>query len=103
MSHSIQLSDERYQMVESLASALKRTPEELIDILLDRAWEETSAAYDTAFEQDASWIETAREAEANTEATEAQFPTTEALFERLGASEDHLAEARKLDQSASTN
>ncbi len=100
MSHVVHLSDEQYQIVEALAAAQKQTPEELIDALLARAWEELCATYDSAFEDDPSWLETAREAETNTAATGEQFPSTEALFERLGANEEELARAHRLDQAA---
>ena len=98
MSHALHLSDEKYQVVEALASARGQTPEELVSTLLDEAWERECAKYDAAFQADPGWQETARQAEAGTKGQTAFYPSTEAFFRHLGASEEELEAARRLDQ-----
>lgn len=98
MSHVLHLSDEKYQVMTTLASARGQTPEELVSTLLDEAWERECAKYDTAFHTDPGWEETARQAETGTESQTTFYPSTEAFFRHLGASGEELEAARRLDQ-----
>lgn len=86
MSRILHISDERYEAIEALARERGQTPEEFINSLLDEAWEQACAKYDAAFEQDALWLEGAREALAQLEAGNSTvYPSTEAFFAHLGA------------------
>jgi hypothetical protein len=97
MVHTLQISDDNYQRMETLAAGRGQTPEELVRSLLDEAWERECAKYDAAFHTDPGWLETAREAEAGTEGQATSYPSTEAFFQHLGASEGLLRAARQLD------
>lgn len=100
MSHVVHISDDKYQVAETLAAERGQTPEELIDTLLNEAWERECARYDAAFHDDPGWLEGAREALAEAAAGQTTFyPSTEAFFRHLGAGEEELEAARRLDRA----
>ena len=102
MGRTLHVSEEKYHVIEALAAQRSQTPEELLNDLVDEAWERACAQYDAAFEDDPAWIEGAREALAETGAGQAStYPSTEAFFQHLGASNDELERARAVDQQAS--
>ena len=98
MSHALHISDEHYQVMETLAAARGQTPEELVNTLLDEAWERECAKYDAAFHNDPDWKETARQAEAGEIEQGTIYNSTEEFFRALGASEEELEAARRLDR-----
>jgi hypothetical protein len=49
MSHVVQISDERYSLLERLAAERGKTAEEMLNTLLDELWEQECATYDAAF------------------------------------------------------
>lgn len=98
MSHTVSISDECYQRLESLAAERGQNVEEFLNDLLADIWERECARYDAAFENDPEWIEGAWQALAEADArTTTHFPTTAAFMRHLGASEEELEAARKLD------
>jgi hypothetical protein len=104
MTHMLHISDEKFQVVETLAAERGQTAEELIDALVGEAWERACAKHDAAFQNDPDWLEGAREAAAEAAAGHATFyPSTEAFFRHLGADEDKLEAARRLDEAEGAN
>lgn len=99
MSRVLRISEDRYSLLEQLAKERHQSVEEYLAALLDAAWEEECAKYDAAFENSPDWLEGAREALEEVRAGNTTFfPSTEAFFRHLGASEEELEAARKLDQ-----
>lgn len=88
MGRAIQLSDEEFSVAERPASGRGISPEQLIQALLDEVWEAECARYDAAFENDTSWQETARAAEAGELPAGTIYRSTAEFLRALGASED---------------
>lgn len=102
MGHTLPLSDEIYRAMRELADARGQTPEELVATLLADAWERECARYDAAFHADPDWLAAADEAAraADQVPENPRYPSTEALFRALGAGEDDLDAARRLDANS---
>lgn len=99
MSHVLQISDELYKMMTTLAAERNQSAEELIHDLLDSAWEEACARYDAAFEDSADWLDGAREALAQADVGQVtSYPSTESFLRHLGAREEYLDAARRVDR-----
>lgn len=100
MSHIIHLSDERYQIVASLAAEEKKTPEELINLLIDQKQREAEyALVDAAFDNDPDWHKGIQQAAAEAETHQGTiYDSTEAFLRHLGANEDQLAAIRRIEQ-----
>lgn len=101
MSHAVRLSDETYRVMRELADDRGQSPEELVAALLADAWERECARYDAAFHAGPDWLATADEVA--TDPTEpvhegSTYPSTETLFRALGAGENDLEVARRLDR-----
>lgn len=107
MSHLLQiaLSDETYHAIETLAAGRGQSIEELLNSLVDDAWEQECAKYDAAFANDADWQESARRASEAAQAGQQSegYSTTEEFFRRLGASEEKLEEVRQKEQQSHAN
>lgn len=98
MTHQLTVSDDRYKTVVELAAARSQTPEELLTQLIDDAWERACAPYDAAFQNDPGWQESARLAATRSDAPPGGvYSSTAELFQALGASQDDVEEARRLD------
>lgn len=97
MGRTINITDEEFAVAERLASGRGMSPEQLIQTLLDEAWEAECARYDAAFESDAGWQESARAAEAGLPPAGTVYHSTEEFLRALGASEDELEAARRED------
>lgn len=98
MTHQLTLSDDRYQTVVEMAAARGQTPEELLESLVDAAWEQACAPYDAAFENDPDWQASAREAVARGDEPHGTVYSSTADFLRaLGASPQEVEEARSLE------
>lgn len=95
MGRAIQLSDEEFTVAERLASGRGISPEQLIQTLLDEAWEAECARYDAAFENDAGWQESARAAEAGELPADTIYHSTAEFLRALGAGEDEQEAARR--------
>ena len=99
MTHVLEIPDDRYQVLSSLAAERHQTPEEVLNALVDEEWERACAKYDAAFENDPEWAEGAREAMAESAAGQGTiYYSTEEFFRHLGASDELLDAARQLDQ-----
>lgn len=99
MGHTLHVSEEKYHVIEALAAQRSQTPEELLNDLVDEAWERACAQYDAAFEDDPDWVEGAREALTEIGAGQANtYHSTEAFFQHLGANDEDLERARAVDQ-----
>ena len=107
MSHvlHIALSDETYQAIATLAAGRGQTIEELVNNLVDDAWEQECAKYDAAFANDPGWQESARRASETAQAGQQSggYSTTEEFFRRLGASEEKLEEVRQKERQSHAN
>lgn len=98
MTRQIPVSDDRYQAMVEMAAAQGQTPDELLARLIDEAWEQACAAYDTAFEHDPDWQASAQEAAAQSnEPRGVVYPSTAAFFEALGASQRDIERARQAE------
>lgn len=97
MGRTINMSDEEFAVAERLASGRGISLEQLIQTLLDEAWEAECARYDAAFESDAGWQESARAAEAGELPAGAVYHSPEEFLRALGASEDEQKAARRDD------
>ncbi len=102
MSHLLQLSlsDEAYTILQALAAQRGKAPEQLIESLVDEAWEAECAKYDTLFEQDPDWQESARKASEDAQAGRHSdtYHTTEEFFRLLGASKERMERLRQKEQ-----
>lgn len=88
MSHMLRLTDDRYLVAVSLASARGQTPEQFLDDLLAAAWEDACSQHDAAFESNPAWIEGAREALEQARAGGVSAPVaTDEFLKRLDATE----------------
>ena len=103
MSHllHIALSDETYRAIATLAAGRGQSIEELLNSLVDDAWEQECAKYDAAFANDPDWQESARKASeaAQIGQQSKDYSTTEEFFRRLGASEEKIEEVRQKEQN----
>ena len=102
MSHIVQISDERYSLLERLATEHGKTAEELLNALLDELWEQECAGYDAAFYNDPGWVESARQADETARGGQQRerYMSTEEFFRHLGASAERLDEVRRIEQGA---
>ena len=102
MSHVVHLSDDRYSLLERLATEHGKTAEELLNALLDELWEQECASYDAAFYSDPGWAESARQADEAARAGQQRerYMSTEEFFRRLGASAERLEEVRRIERGA---
>ncbi len=103
MNHVLRVTDNTYHLLEVMAAERGVTPEQLLNSLVDEAWERECAQYDAAFEHDPGWQETARDAEVGREGHSQVYPSTEAFFQHLGASADEIEAARRLDAAQTAN
>jgi hypothetical protein len=103
LGHVLHISDDTFHIMQTMAAERGQSPEELLDTLVDEAWEQECAKYDAAFQNDPDWQEAARKAEAGLNAHGPIYPSTEAFFRHLGASEEELEAARRLDQTDDTD
>lgn len=94
MGRTISLSDEEFTVAERLALDRGISPEQLIQTLLDEAWEAECARYDDAFENDVGWQESARAAEAGESPEGTIYRSTAEFLRALGASEEEQEAAR---------
>jgi hypothetical protein len=62
MAHVLEIPDDRYHVLSSLAAERHQTPEEVLSALVDEEWQRACAKYDAAFGNDPEWVEGAREA-----------------------------------------
>lgn len=98
MTHQLTLSDDHYQTVVEMAAARGQTPEELLATLVDEAWERACAPYDTAFENDPDWQESARGAASrSTEPRGMVYSSTAEFLQALGADQNTVEEARRVE------
>jgi hypothetical protein len=98
MSHSVTISDDRYEHLAALASQRGQTPEEYISSLVDDAWERRCTGYDAAFAGDPTWLAGAQDALREVASGQAaSFSSTEAFFRQLGASDEEIEAARQVD------
>jgi len=98
MDTTLSLPPDAYEVLEQLATARGKTPEAVVRDLLDAAWEAECAKYDATFEQDPDWQETARQAEAGELTDLTHFASTEEFFRHLGADDERIEAARRIDQ-----
>jgi hypothetical protein len=100
MTHVLHISDERYCAASAMAAGRGQTPEQLIDAVLDEAWERECARYDATFHDNPSWQQAAQDAESGRLTPGRTYESTEEFFRALGASGNQLEVARKLDVPA---
>ena len=96
MATTLSLPPDTYEVLEQLATARGKTPEAVVRDLLDAAWEAECAKYDSAFEQDPDWQESARQAEAGELTDPTHFASTEEFFRHLGADDERIEAASHL-------
>ena len=97
MGRTINMTDEEFTVAEWLASGRGMSPEQLIQTLLDEAWEAECARYDAAFENDAGWQESARAAEAGELPAGTVYYSTAEFLNALGANENEQEAAQRED------